>query len=99
MKNEMEMRANEPWQTLRVGDKIRFVAMPTGFSLENCHRTTLAAYRYLIKNRRAVEVYKLDQLEMPWISYRRRWRNGKLHEYLLINHDGWVKVKKRAKKR
>lgn len=88
----------EPWQTLRVGDKIRFVAMPTGFSRDNCHGSTLAAYRHLIKKCRAVEVYKLDQLEMPWISFRRRWRSGILHEYLLINHDGWVKVKTRSRR-
>jgi hypothetical protein len=86
----------QDWTALRVGDCIRFVAMPTPFSRDNCHQETLDVYKYLISRRRPVRVYKLDELGMPWIYFRTRAEDGSLqHQYLLINHDGWVKVSPR----
>lgn len=82
-----------------MGDRIRFVALPSGFSRDNCDQETLDAYEFLIACKRAVRVQKLDDLQMPWIGFRRRDADGGwVHEYLLINHDGWVKVIPRQKK-
>ena len=88
--------ADEKWEDLRVGDRIRFFAMPTGFSRDNCHEETLEAYRTLIARRRPVRVYELDALMMPWIRFRVRLPDGRWeHHGLLINHDGWVRVRPR----
>jgi len=85
------------WNSLRVGDHIRFVSMPTAFSRENCHSETLDAYRVLIARRRPVRVYRLDDLNMPWIRFRERDADGVwVHHDLLINHDGWVRVRTRT---
>lgn len=92
--------ASEEWQSLRVGDRIRFVAMPTGFSRDNCHEDTLEAYCILIARRRPVRVYRLDEWNMPWIQFRVRLPNGRWeHHALLINHDGWVRVRQRKSAR
>jgi hypothetical protein len=86
--------AFEKWQELRVGDRIRFLAMPTGFSRANCHEETLEAYRTLIARRRSARVYRLDEWKMPWIQFRVRRPDGRWeHHLLLINHDGWVRRK------
>jgi hypothetical protein len=69
--------AQEDWQTLRIGDRIRFVSMPTGFSRNNCHEETLEAYRTLIARRRLVRVYKLDEFNMPWIQFRVQQSDGR----------------------
>jgi hypothetical protein len=88
--------APEDWQTLQVGDRIRFVSMPTGFSSNNCQEETLEAYRTLIARRHPVRVSKLDELNMPWIQFRVQQSNGRWdHHSLLINHDGWVRVRSR----
>lgn len=84
------------WRKLKVGDRIRFVALPTGLSLNNCHLSTLIAYKTLIKRGRSVRVCRLDEWKMPWIQFRTRGPKGNwIHHRLLINHDGWVRVRRR----
>jgi hypothetical protein len=91
---------SEDWHDLRVGDRIRFTVIPTGFSLENCHEETLEAYRTLIARRRSVRVYELDQLKVPWIRFRIKLADGTWENHsLLINHDGWVRVRPRNRGR
>ena len=88
--------AAEEWRKLQVGDRIRFVAMPTEFSRANCHEDTVKAYRTLISLGRAVRVCKLDEWSVPWIRFRLRLPDGRWeHHRLLINHDGWVRVRPR----
>jgi hypothetical protein len=88
--------ATEDWRTLRVGDRIRFVAMPTGMGTHNCHQDTLDAYQTLNERRRRVRIYRLDEWNMPWIRFRIRRPDGVwAHHGLLINHDGWVRVRSR----
>lgn len=90
------MLKSENWRDLRTGDQIRFIAMPTGLSSDNCHAETLEAYSALIARRRPVGVHELDELNMPWIHFRTRRTDGSLEDhYLLINHDGWVRVQSR----
>ena len=91
---EMPEVTDSDWKSLRVGDCIRFVSMPTGFSSDNCHSETLQAYEVLIARRRPVRVYRLDDLNMPWIRFRVRDSDGVWYDHdLLINHDGWVRVR------
>jgi hypothetical protein len=88
---------SDDWKTLRFGDRIRFVAMPTGFSSENCHEDTLEVYRTLIARRRGVRICFMDEFDMPWIRFRVPDPDGGWEWHsLLINHDGWVRVKQRS---
>jgi hypothetical protein len=83
------------WQSLNVGDRIRFVAMPSDFGehAERLHPDTKDAYRYLLSRRRPVEVVKLDDLKLPWIRFQYRDENGRMQYHsLAVNHDGWVRV-------
>lgn len=96
---EVLSMATAEWKRLRIGDKIRFVALPTGYSRHNCHRDTLRAYRTLIERRRPVRIHHLDELKMPWVHFRVRRSDGTWdHHYLLINHDGWVRIRSRKAK-
>jgi hypothetical protein len=87
---------SDDWRSLKPGDRIRFVSMPTGFSRDNCHEETLDAYRTLIARRRPVRVSHLDEWNMPWIRFRIRLPDGHWeHHELMVNHDGWVRVRAR----
>ena len=93
---------NDDWRRLRVGDRIRFVSMPTEFSRPGyfVHPETLRVYRRLIERRRPVRVAFLDDWDdskAPWIRCQFRRKDGRIEYHsLMINHDGWVRVKSRA---
>jgi hypothetical protein len=95
----MGSRTPDSWQALRVGDRIRFVQMPTEFArTDSLHPETRAVYQQLIDRRRSVRVHQIDEFDMPWIHCRLRSADGGVEwHYLLINHDGWVRVKPRTK--
>ena len=95
----MTNRAKEPWRTLRVGDRIRFVHMPSEFLRPGyvVHRDTRRVFQRLIERRRSVRICRLDEFKMPWIHCQFRLKDGRIeYHWLLINHDGWVRVKSRA---
>ena len=94
---------SDTWQKLRVGDRIRFVSMPTEFSQPGyfVHKDTLRVYRRLIARRRSVRVAFLGDWgdwKVPWIRCRFRRKDGRIEYHALaINHDGWVRVRSREK--
>ncbi len=86
------------WQKLCVGDRVRFVHMPTEFNQRGylVHSDTRRVYRRLIARRRPVRVFKLDAWKLPWIRCRFRRKDGRWkYHSLAINHNGWVLVKPR----
>jgi len=90
---------SDDWKKLRVGDRVRFVSMPTEFSRPGyyVHRDTLRVYRRLIQRRRAVRVVYLDDWKLPWIRCQFRCKDGRIEYHsLAINHDGWDRVRPRA---
>ena len=92
----------DDWRKLRVGDRIRFVSMPTDISQPGyvVHRDTLRVFQRLIERRRPVRVAFLDQWgdgKAPWIRCRFRRKDGRIEYHsLMIDHDGWVRVRARA---
>ena len=92
----------EDWRKLRVGDRIRFVSMPSERTRPGyfVHRETLRVYRRLIERRRSVRVAFLDDWgheKAPWIRCQFRRKDGRIEYHsLMINHDGWVRVKSPA---
>lgn len=93
---------SENWRKLRVGDRVRFVYMPTEFAQPGylIHRETLTVYRRLIARHRPVRVFKIDAWKVPWIRCQFRHKDGRWECHsLAINHDGWVRVRPRITKR
>jgi hypothetical protein len=88
----------EPWQKLRVGDRIRIVQMPS-YSMDaqfSFLPETRGLYKKLITRGSAQRIFQIDECGLPWIYCRFRLRNGKWeHHWLAVNDDSWVKVKKR----
>src|SRR4051794_3607054 len=92
---------SESWRDLRVGDRIRFVRMPTEFDGPgyHVHPETRAVYRRLIERRRPVRVYEVDEWGAPWIRCRFKREDASWeHHFLAVNHDGWVRVNRRTGK-
>ena len=92
----------ENWRKLRVGDRVRFVHMPTEFCRPgySVHRDTRRTYKRLIERGRSVRVYKIDAWRLPWVRCQFRLKDGRIeYHYLAINHDGWVSVKPRGANR
>ena len=97
----MAKQLDEPWRRLRIGDRIRLVHMPTDFSRPgySVHRDTRRVYQRIIDRQRSVRICQLDEFGMPWIHCRFRRKDGRIeYHWLLINHDGWVRVRKRTSK-
>jgi hypothetical protein len=92
--------SNQPWKDLRVGDRIRLVAMPPewdapGYHLPACTRNLV---RRLIARRRPLRIYEVDDAGAPWVQCRFRLRSGQWdHHFLAITQGGWVRVKPRRK--
>ncbi len=90
------------WRTLRVGDRIRFVEYPREFLQPGycIFPETIRVYRKLLKRKSPLRAYEIDEYSSPWIRCRFVGRNGKLEwHFLSVNHDGFVKVIPRAKRR
>jgi hypothetical protein len=89
----------DDYRKLRVNDRIRLVHMPTEFSRPGffVHRDERRAYRRLIERGRSLRVFKIDEWGLPWVHFKFRLKNGRFeYHWLLINHDGWVKVRRRS---
>lgn len=86
----------ESWRDLRVGDRIRLVAMPgefaqAGYLLYPCTRR---AYERLIARGRPVRVCRIDDWGIPWVRCHFRMEDGRWgYHSLAFNHDGWVRVR------
>ncbi len=89
------------WQCLRVGDLVRLTRLPKDFFVwSKLHRETREAYRYLLNRRSPVRVVEVDEYGYPWIEFRFRDRTGKMgYHWLMINHGGIARVKRRKKAR
>ena len=89
----------EPWQKLRVGDRVRIVRLPIYADIpgRSFHRETRLLYENLIARRRAVRVYKIDKSGLPWVFCKFKLKNGTWdHHYLAINDDSWMPVRPRT---
>ncbi len=93
-------RAKEPWRSLRVGDMVRIVRMPSGVDAPGYtfHRDTRRLYKRLIERRRSLRVFRITEDGLPWIHCRFRMKNGRWeYHWLAINDDSWLRVKHRKK--
>jgi hypothetical protein len=76
------------WKNLRVGDRVRFVRMPTfeGVAGGGPLPETKQLYKRLIARSRPPRVFQIDEYRLPWIQCRFRRKDGKWeHHWLAIN--------------
>lgn len=88
----------QSWKSLCVGDRVRFVKLPTfqGVAGAGLHPETLRVYKKLIARGRPQVVFQIDEDRLPWIRCRFRRKGGQWeHHWLAINDDSWIKVKAR----
>ena len=91
----------EPWQSLKVGDRIRIVRLPSeiekpGYVFPECTRRL---YELLIKRGRPLRISEIDEWSIPWIWCRTKDEDGSwTHHALAVNDDSWVRVKPRLKR-
>jgi len=89
----------ELWKGLKVGDRVRFVRMPSGVDAPGYTfaRETRRLYEQLIARSRPARVCRVDGDGLPWIQCRFRRRNGRWqYHWLAINDDSWVRVRERT---
>jgi hypothetical protein len=89
------MKASE----LKVGDKIRIVAIPgEGIPNYTLHRDTRSVYKKIIARKRSVRIYEIDEYNQPWYAVKFYRKNGKWeHHILAVMEDdtNWVPVMSR----
>lgn len=91
--------SSEVWRSLRVGDRVRLVEYPpefleAGFTI---HRETVRVYKRILKRRRSLRVFQIDEFGHPWVECRFRRADGTIEYHkLAFNHGGIVRVATRS---
>ena len=78
------------WKKLRVGDRIRIVAIPQGDQRqyeESGDDFTVRVLRRLIRKKSAVRIGMIDDFSYPWLHYRFRNSRGKIEDHSLSVSD------------
>ena len=93
---------SDSWRSLRIGDRIRIIRLPTawdqpGYIVPLCTRRL---YKRLIQRARPLRVSEIDAWGLPYIRCRFKMENGAWeHHFLAVNDDSWVKVLPRNRSR
>jgi len=86
-------RHDDRWNTLRVGDRIRFVRMPWDADASGYlfHKYIRRLYEKLIARGRPQRIHHIDEYGSPWIVCRFPRRDGRWeHHWLSVRDDSWV---------
>jgi hypothetical protein len=92
----------EPWRSLRVGERVRVVRLPSGIDAPGYvfPRETRHLYLRLIAGRRSHRIAEIDEWGLPWIHTKQRDRRyGWIYHWLALNDDSWVRVRHRVARR
>jgi hypothetical protein len=85
-------------QALKIGDRVRFVAIPEEWSQPG-YRVSAASRRFMAKMLRRSwpsRVVEIDEFGTPWISARIRERGKlRLHTWAILESTGWRRVERR----
>jgi hypothetical protein len=87
-------------KSLKVGDRVRFVAIPTewsqpDFTVQPCDRSFM---KKMICRTWPSRIDKIDEYGQPWISARIREKDGKFHfhSWAIFESTGWRLVNRRV---
>ena len=89
------------WKSLRVGDRIRIVAIPEADQRnfnESGDNDTYPVLRRLAEKRCVRTISFIDSAGFPWIEYRYRNSQGKIeaHGVAICDNESWVRVSSRS---
>ena len=96
------MSESEAWKSLRVGDRIRIVRMPSGVDEPGYtfHPETRRLYERLIERGRSLRIAELCDWGLPWIGCRFQLEDGTWeHHSLAVIDDSWVRLQSRPPRR
>ena len=99
-KTQRAVKSERDWKSLRVGDRIRIIAVPKGDQIhfkESGDNDTIRVLRRLAKKRCVRTIRFIDSSGVPWIEYRFRNSHGKIDEHGLAiwDNESWVRVNSR----
>ncbi len=96
---ELEVIEMKNKHFLKIGDKIRIVAIPGENVANYCiHSETKKTYKKLIDRKRPVRINRVDEYGQPWYDFRFQKKNGSWERHTMCvmkDDDNWVKVQKR----
>ena len=84
---------------LKVGDRIRFVAMPDEWSRPNytLPREDRTFMKRMIGRRYPSRIYEIDERGIPWIMARiKHGDKTRLHMWGISESTGWRRVKQQS---
>jgi hypothetical protein len=87
-------------KSLKVGDLVRFVSIPTEWSTPGytIHRDSVLFMKKMIKRGRSSRVREIDEYGQPWIHARIRERGSiHYHSWAIFESTGWRRVNRRRK--
>ena len=90
----------ELWRTLKVGDRVRMVEIPspsgTFRDWMTMHAETRRAYRYLLQRKHPLTICRIDEYGFPWVKFQFRGRRGRMEYHsMALNHGGLKLVQRR----
>lgn len=94
---------SENWRTLKVGDRIRIVRLPSAASMSVANGHVLPAdtrrfYKRLMALKKRLTISEIDGDGRPWIQCTLRRKGGGLdYHFLAVDDDSWVRVKSRKR--
>ena len=90
----MTSESNTQWQSLRIGDKIQIVRIPTEMSAQHYHNgdfnDLFDLYAHLIATAEVLTIYQIDDDGRPWIEYNWIASDGDSSHSLAVDDDSWV---------
>lgn len=100
----MTVERASDWRRLRVGDRVRIVAIPVADEKqlrETGNAFTVRVLRRLIRTRSVRTITKIDEWGSPWFEYRMRGRGGRTeyHSLIISDDESWVPVGRRSDER
>jgi hypothetical protein len=85
-------------KTLKIGDRIRFVALPEEWNTPGFYvpGETVAFMEVMISRGWPSRVHRIDEYGIPWIRARIRVEGGiEHHDWAICENTGWRLVRKR----
>lgn len=86
---------NKPWQSIRIGDRIRITHIPPeflkpGFTFPE---ETRELYEHLIERQEILTVDEICEHNLPWVSYEQTTDDGEIvYHSLAVDDDSWELV-------
>lgn len=95
--DQMDSHSEQNWRSLRLGDEVRIVRVPSLFNYPHYHNgeweETFSLIRQLIINQVVLTITEIDEDGRPWIEYESTDSHGSRTSHTLaMDDDSWERV-------